>query len=231
MQNSSIPKTTLRLYGPQNENNSLLNGGIGQQMYGPRCVVVLLLVAPHSDWFWCGRVKIPGAVPFKTASPPTVVSIRDGHLKFAPTRSHYLAPNPAFTLVRAPLRRRVDSHTLFRGSASGLRQPSGGGSEVSLALTRRRVAFTAWLRFAVAFCACILPHHTPRAPQVLQRQPSQPRQRASSTLSQGRCSACRCSFSFARVNIREFNFSCVGVHDRAGKHVSPRRSKSPVTFD
>jgi len=47
-------------------------------MYGPRCVVVLLLVVPHSDWFWCGQVKIPGTVPFKAASLPPVVSIRDG---------------------------------------------------------------------------------------------------------------------------------------------------------
>jgi len=41
-------------------------------------VVILLLVVPHSDWFWCGQVKIPGTVPLKAAILPSVVYIRDG---------------------------------------------------------------------------------------------------------------------------------------------------------
>ena len=51
-------RTTLRpLYGPQNETKRLLSCRFGWQKYGPKCVVALLLVAPSSDWFWCGQVK------------------------------------------------------------------------------------------------------------------------------------------------------------------------------
>ena len=153
----------------------------------------------------------PGEDSGGCALPPHCRVHSRRHLKFAPTRSHCLAPNPAFALVRAPLRRRVDSHTLFRGSASGLRQPSGGSDEVSLAVSRRRVAFTAWLRFAVGvLCLHSAPPYASVAsgfvaaafsasPACL--MPAVP-------LSQGRCSACRhwCFFSFARVNIRGFNF-------------------------
>ena len=101
-------------------------------MYGPGCVAILLLVVQPSNWFWRGQ-------------PPSAVFRSRRHTKFAPAsaRSKRLAPNPTSALVRAPLWQRVDSHTLFRGSAPWLapalwRQRG----ELSLALSRRRVAFT-----------------------------------------------------------------------------------------
>jgi hypothetical protein len=30
---------------------------MSRQMYGPRCVVVSLLVVPPSDWFWWAQVR------------------------------------------------------------------------------------------------------------------------------------------------------------------------------
>ena len=63
--------------GLKTKTNRLLDGGIGWQMYGPGCVVILLLVVPPSNWFWHGQVKIPGTVPFKAASLPLPCSVRD----------------------------------------------------------------------------------------------------------------------------------------------------------
>lgn len=65
-QDDAVPS----VWASNRKPNRLLDGGIGRQMFGPRCVVVLLPVVPPSDWFWCDQVKISEDVPFKAARPP-----------------------------------------------------------------------------------------------------------------------------------------------------------------
>jgi hypothetical protein len=65
-----------------------------------------------------------------------------------------LAPLPAFALVRAPLRRHIDSRLLLCGGVFGLRQPLVQDVGLSLALSQRHLDFMSGLallwRFAPA---------------------------------------------------------------------------------
>jgi len=128
-------------------------------MYGPGCVVVLLLVVPPSNWFWRGQVKIPGAVPFKAASLPLPCSVRDDTLSLrlpvlGRSASH---PTPHLPSFGHPCGGASIRTLFFAAVPLGSRQPLWWQrDELSLALSWRCVAFAPgfvlqW-RFAHGFC-------------------------------------------------------------------------------
>jgi len=168
-------------------------------MYGPGCVVTLLLVVPPSNWFWCGQVKISGTVAFiKTASLPLPCSVRDDKpsLRLPVLGRSASHPNPHLSSFGRPCGGASIRAHFFRGSAPGSCQPLWWQSdELSLALSRRCVAFMPgfvlqW-RFAHVFCLTL--RRGLRRLRFCSGDFLSPASEldASSTLGQGRYSACR----------------------------------------
>ena len=108
--------------GPKMNMNQLLGGGIGWQMYGPRCVVILLLVVLPSDWFGVARWRFSGTMPFTMASVPSVMSALDGPQICT---CKVTVSCTQLALIQALLRWRINLYSPFCGSTSSLSSCSG----------------------------------------------------------------------------------------------------------
>ena len=93
-------------------------------MYGPRCVVGLLLVVPSSDWFWCGQVKM-----FRESAFQGDHSSASCTLVMAP----HAKPRRIRSVVRVPLRWHIDSCSSF-ATARRFALPFRGGASIHVHL-------------------------------------------------------------------------------------------------
>jgi len=194
-------------------------------MYGPRCVVVFLLVVPPSNWFWRGQVKIPGTVPFKATSLPLPCSVRDDTPSLrlpvlGRSASHPTPHLPSFghPCDGAPIR------TLFFAAVPLVRaSPSGGSAMSSRSPSRGGVSPS---RLA-SFCSGVSRMHS-ASPYAVGSNASGSAAAAFSAPPASLMPAVPSARAgIAPADVQRFDFSCVGIHDRACEHVSPRRSKSP----
>jgi hypothetical protein len=194
--------------GLKRKTNWLLSGGMGWQVYGPRCVVGLLLVVPPSDWLWCGQVRISKDCALQVSQPPLSCPLSVHSLWRLKSRLlGRSSSRPAFALNRSPLQPRLDPRFLFCGSAFGSTLVA---MHRALAPASQRCLF-----HALHLCRGIFRLHPassyapgPKCLGFCSGGPLSPASElgAGGILGHIRCSAHNqgCSFSFARTNAQGF---------------------------